>query len=168
MNKSKGVVAIERWESSTFNFPLKKNCVFFFFKGAHGLGFGLGALLLIDVSCTCFFFFFTQWWRAGIHFRPKFIIYTNIDTNKRTETYAYIYIYLWRREGAVMRKLKTMTSHRGWYEQSIWAVLAHCKKLIFLFYRSNIGGAQTSWFPCGQGSVQQLQAGLMLGPGLGF
>ena len=66
-----------------------------------------------------------------------------------------------------MRKLKTMTSHRGWYEQSIWAVLAHCKKLIFLFYRSNIGGARTSWFPCGQGSGQQLQAGLMLGPGLG-
>ena len=39
-----------------------------------------------------------------------------------------------------MRRLKTMTSHRWWYEQSSRAGLRHGKKLIFLFHRSNLGG----------------------------
>ena len=171
MNKSKGVVEL-KGERVAFLFFLLKRLVFFFFffKGAHGLGFGHGVLWLIDVPCSGFFFYF--YLHLVVESRNPLPAKINICKYRYTHTYTYlyihIYIYLWRREGAVMRKLKTMTSHRRWYDQSSWAVLGHGEKLIFLFCRSNIGGARASWFPCGQGSGQQLQAGLMLGPGLGF
>jgi len=99
-------------------------------------------------------------------------IYIYLRIRMHTYTYTYIYIYLsiclWRREGAAMRSLKTMTSHIRWHDQRGWAVLGHGKKLIFLFCGSNIGAARASWFPRGHGSGQQLQAGLLPGPGLGF
>ena len=67
-----------------------------------------------------------------------------------------------------MRRLRTKASRRRWYDQSSWAVLGHGEKLILLCHRPNIGGTRASWFPGGLGSGQQLQAVLMLGPGLGF
>ena len=75
-------------------------------------------------------------------------IYMDTHTHIRIHTYTYkcIYVYmyisicLWGREGAVMRRLKTMTSHRRWWDRSSWAGLGLGRKLIFLFYRSNIGG----------------------------
>ena len=75
--------------------------MFFFFKGAHGFGFGHGALLLIDVSCSGFFFFFYSVVESRNPLPAQFIIYTNIDTHIRMETYAYIciYIYIFMKEG---------------------------------------------------------------------
>ena len=59
MNKSKGVVEL-KGERVAFLFFLLKRIVFFF-KGAHGLGFGRGVLLLIDGPCFVIniFFYFT-------------------------------------------------------------------------------------------------------------
>jgi len=97
-------------------------------------------------------------------------IYIYIYAHKYTYICANIYIsiHLWGREGAVMRRLGTKASRRRWYDQSSWAVLGHGEKLIVLSHRPNIGGTRASWFPGGLGSGQQLQAVLMLGPGLGF
>ena len=136
--------------------------------------FGHGVLLLIDGPCSGLFIYLFA--RSGCEPEsspgPNLYIQIYIYTHTHTYTYLYVYIYMsiysWGREGAVMRRLKTMSSHRRWYDQSSGVVLGHGKKLIFLFYRSYKGGARASWFPCGQGSEQQLQAGLMLGPGLGF
>ena len=58
MNKSKGVVEL-KGERVGFLFFLIKGVVFFFFffEGAHGLGFGHGAALLIDGPCLGLFIY---------------------------------------------------------------------------------------------------------------
>ena len=95
MNKRKGAVEL-KGERVAFLFFHLKRMEFFFFKGAHGVGFGHGVLLLIDGSCARVysFFFCTQWLRAGIHSRPKFI-HTNIYIHIRMHTYTYTHIYIY-------------------------------------------------------------------------
>ena len=48
MNKSEGVVELKGERVAFLFFLLKKEKCFFFFKGAQGLGFGHGVLLLIE------------------------------------------------------------------------------------------------------------------------
>ena len=57
-----------------------------------------------------------------------------------------------------MGQFKTMTSHRGWYEQTGRAGLGRVKKLIFLFYKSSMGLARASSFHAGYAKI-----GLILG-----
>ena len=51
MNKSEGVVELKGERVAFLFFLLKKEQCFFFFKGAQGLGFGHGVLLLIEGPC---------------------------------------------------------------------------------------------------------------------
>ena len=131
------------WESSIFIFPLKKTSVFFF-EVAHGLGFGHGVLLLIDGPCSCFFFFFLfalRSWEPESTPGPNLCKYTHIRIRTYTYKCIYIYIYIFMREGGSSNaEAQTMTSHRRWWDQSSWAGLGLGRKLIFLFYRSNIVG----------------------------
>ena len=82
MNKRKGAVELKGERVAFLFFHLKRIEYIFFFKGAHGVGFGHGVLLLIDGSCSGLFFFYLH-----------SVVESRNPLPAQIYTYKYIYIY---------------------------------------------------------------------------
>ena len=130
----------------------------------------------MDGPSSGFFFFFLalSGWEPESTPSPnlniQIYIYTYVYVLIHLNIYKYISIYLWGREGGsgnAGAQNHDLSQKVTWAERLSWPRTWKETPLFCSVGRTWVG-ARASWFPCGLGSGQQLQARLMLGPGLGF